>query len=108
MSNVPELTAETIQDFIENSDKPVMVCFYSSEEDAQWQFDKVLEEIATVQDKVAIGKIDSWKHPEPAKYYNAKWFPTSIMFVDGEIQDYCVGEDYADQIMLRFSKFFQA
>ncbi len=35
-----------------------------------------------------------------------RWFPTSIMFQDGEIRDYCVGEDYADQIMARFPGFF--
>ena len=107
MSNAPELTTDTILDFIENSDKPVMVCFYSSEEDAQWQFDDVIEELAAIQDKVKIGKIDSWKYPEPAKYYNAKWFPTSIMFVDGEIRDYVVGEDYAPAIMDRFAPFFK-
>lgn len=106
MSNATVLTDENIIDFIENNEKPVMVCFYSSEEDTQYQFDKVIEELAEIQDKVAIGKIDAWKFPEPAKHYNARWFPTSIMFEDGEIKDYCVGEDYADQMMLRFAQFF--
>ncbi len=108
MSNATELTTETIEDFIQTNEKPVMVCFYSTEEDAQWQFDAVLEELAVIQDKVTIGKIDSWKNPEPARYYNAKWFPTSIMFVNGEIKDYCVGEDYADGIMDKFAQFFRA
>ena len=106
MSNAPELTTETVQEFIETGNKPVMVCFYSSEEDAQWQFDDVIEELAVIQDKVKVGKIDSWKHPEPAKYFNAKWFPTSIVFVNGEIKDYVVGEDYAPGIMQRLSQFF--
>ena len=100
------LTNETIQEFINASEEPTMVCFYSSEEDAQYQFDDVIEELAETQDRVRIGKIDAWKFPEPARYYNAKWFPTSIMFVNGEIKDYCVGEDYADQVMLRFAPFF--
>ena len=106
MSHATALTDETIVDFIEGQDKPVLVCFYSSEEDTQFQFDRVIEELADTQDKVAIGKIDAWKHPAPARYYNAKWFPTSIMFVDGQIKDYCVGEDYADQVMTRFADFF--
>ena len=106
MANATVLTEETIEEFIASKDKPVLVCFYSSEEDTQYQFDKVIEELAGTQDKVAIGKIDAWKHPAPARFYNAKWFPTSIMFVDGEIKDYCVGEDYADQIMQRFAEFF--
>lgn len=100
------LTDENILEFIERDDKPTLVCFYSSEEDAQYQFDAVIEEIANVQDKVRVGKIDAWKFPAPARHFNAKWFPTSIMFQNGDIQDYCVGEDYADQVMLRFSKFF--
>lgn len=106
MANATALTDETIVDFIEGQEKPVLVCFYSSEEDTQYQFDKVIEELADTQDKVVIGKIDAWKNPESAKYYNAKWFPTSIMFVDGQIKDYCVGEDYADQVMMRFADFF--
>ena len=106
MANATVLTEENIAEFIEGQQKPVLVCFYSSEEDTQYQFDKVIEELANMQDRVAIGKIDAWKHPEPARYYNAKWFPTSIMFVDGQIRDYCVGEDYADQVMERFAEFF--
>lgn len=106
MSNATLLTDETILDFIEQPGKPALVCFFSSEEDTQYQFDKVIEELAVSQDKVRIGKIDAWKHPEPARHYNARWFPTSIMFQDGEIKDYCVGEDYADQIMARFPGFF--
>lgn len=101
------LTDETIQDFIERDEKPTMVCFYSSEEDTQYQFDAVIEELAQIQNKVRIGKIDAWKYPAPARFYNAKWFPTSIMFVNGEIKDYCVGEDYADQVMMRFAPFFE-
>ena len=83
-----------------------MVCFYSSEEDTQHQYDKVIEELAVTQDKVHIGKIDSWVHKAPAEHYNARWFPTCIMFVNGEIKDYCVGEDYADQDMPRIEPFF--
>lgn len=100
------LTDENILEFIERDDKPTLVCFYSSEEDAQYQFDAVIEELADTQDKVRVGKIDSWKFPAPARHFNAKWFPTSIMFQNGDIQDYCVGEDYADQVILRFAKFF--
>ena len=107
MSNATELTTKTIEQFIQEADRPVMVCFYSTEEDAQWQFDAVLEELAVIQDKVIIGKIDSWKNPEPARYYNAKWFPTSIVFVNGEIKDYCVGEDYAEGDMEKFAQFFK-
>ncbi len=106
MANATVLTDKNITSFIESQSKPVLVCFYSSEEDTQYQFDKVIEELANTQDKVAIGKIDAWKHPAPARFYNAKWFPTSIMFVNGEIKDYCVGEDYADQVMERFAQFF--
>ena len=64
MANATVLTEENIAEFIEGQQKPVLVCFYSSEEDTQYQFDKVIEELASTQDKVAIGKIDAWKHPE--------------------------------------------
>ncbi|MEQ3363597.1 thioredoxin family protein [Raoultibacter massiliensis] len=106
MASATILTDENIVEFIEGQEKPVLVCFYSSEEDTQYQFDKVIEELADTQDKVAIGKIDAWKNPESARFYNAKWFPTSIMFSNGEIKDYCVGEDYAEQVMERFANFF--
>ena len=42
MSHATALTDETIEDFIEGQDKPVLVCFYSSEEDTQYQFDRCL------------------------------------------------------------------
>lgn len=96
-----ELTDETIADFIntESKHRPVLMCFYSTEEDTHYQFDRMLNELTCIQDEATIGKIDAWKHPQSTKHYHVGWFPTLILFEDSEIKGYCVGEAHATDVM---------
>lgn len=107
MAKTVELNEHNVSQAIDNSKKPILVNFYTSEEDTHHSFEEEIEQVASSQRNVLVAKLDAFKHPDVAEYYMAREFPTLIMFESGKVLEYCVGEAYSDQVLERFSKYFK-
>ena len=105
---VMDLTNETLKSFIANNEKPVMVVYYDSDDDQHYGYDAVIEHLEAGQDTVAIGRLDATRYPETAEYYNAKWYPTTVIYDQGEVQDYSLGPGSIEDVIDKFPKYFDA
>ncbi|MCC5578538.1 MULTISPECIES: thioredoxin [Microtetraspora] len=80
------LTAETFDEQVLRSDKPVLVDFW-----AEWcppcrMLAPILEEIASEYgDRLTVAKLNADDHPEIAQRYGILGFPTLNLYRDGEI-----------------------
>ncbi|XP_044474532.1 thioredoxin Y1, chloroplastic-like [Mangifera indica] len=95
-------TFSSLDDLLENSDKPVLVDFY-----ATWcgpcQFmAPILEEVsAALKDIIKVVKIDTEKYPRIADKYRIEALPTFILFKDGKPFDRFEGALTTDQLIQR-------
>ncbi|GLX00640.1 thioredoxin [Microtetraspora sp. NBRC 16547] len=80
------LTAETFDEQVLRSDKPVLVDFW-----AEWcppcrMIAPILEEIASEYgDRLTVAKINADDHPEIARRYGILGFPTLNLYRNGEV-----------------------
>ena len=90
--NVIELTDETFDDIVFNSDMPVLVDFW-----APWcgpckMMTPVIEEIAEMyKDQAVICKLNTDDARDSAMEFGISGIPTLILFKDGQIEKKWVG-----------------
>jgi len=97
---VGDLTSDQLDDEMTNHETPMLVDVY-----ATWcgpckmmapEMDKLAEEL---QGKCRVAKIDSDKHPEWAGRYKVQGLPTTLLIVNGEVQDRKEGAFMKAQLM---------
>lgn len=92
MSKAIELTDQTFEQEVLQSDKPVLVDFW-----AEWcgpcrMVSPIVEELAGEYDgKLKVGKVDVDSNPETATKYNIRSIPSLLIFKNGEIVDQITG-----------------
>ena len=90
--SVIELTDETFDDIVQNSDEPVLVDFW-----APWcgpckMLGPIVEEIAnTYADQAKVCKINTDEARESAIEFGISAIPTTILFKGGQIEKKWVG-----------------
>ncbi|GJR44681.1 thioredoxin-like protein SLR0233 [Tanacetum coccineum] len=95
-------TFSSLDELLEQAEKPVLVDFY-----ATWcgpcQFmGPILNEVSiTMGDTIQVVKIDTEKYPEIANKYNIEALPTFILFKDGKPFDRFEGALTAGQLIQR-------
>lgn len=91
-NKVVELTDETFDNIVHNSEMPVLVDFW-----APWcgpckMMGPVIEEIAAeYADKAKICKLNTDEARDSAREFSINAIPTSILFKDGQVQKKWVG-----------------
>ena len=87
-----EVTSETFEEVVLNSDKPVMVDFW-----AEWcgpckavapQVDELAE---SMKDDAVVVKVNIEEERELAQKYGIRSIPTFLFFKEGEVRDKRVG-----------------
>ncbi len=87
-----EITDQSFQDIVLNSDKPVLVDFW-----AVWcgpcrMLGPIIEEVANDFDgKAVVGKVDVDNNQQVSVDYGIRNIPTVLIFKNGEVVDKIVG-----------------
>ena len=87
-----EITDQSFQEMVLNSDKPVLVDFW-----AVWcgpcrTLGPIVEEIATdFEGKAVVGKVDVDNNQQVSVDYGIRNIPTVLIFKNGEVVDKIVG-----------------
>ena len=90
--NVLEITDDTFENTVLNSDMPIVVDFW-----AEWcgpckMIAPILEELADEHaDQFKVGKLDVDDNRETAMKYRVLSIPTLLVFSDGEIKQQIIG-----------------
>jgi thioredoxin 1 len=104
MANLPELTDETFDTEVLQSDQPVLVDF-----GAEWchpckQLDPIVEELADDwMGQVKVVKLDIDANVETTMRFGVMGVPTLILFVDGEPTERLSGFTPKNRIVAKFS-----
>ena len=91
MAPVKEVTDETFEREVLQSEKPVVVDFW-----APWcgpcrAVTPILEQLSEEQDRVVFAKVNLDESPEYASRYGVLSIPTAILFENGEPREAVVG-----------------
>ena len=87
-----EITDQSFQEMVLNSDKPVLVDFW-----AVWcgpcrTFGPIIEEVATdFEGRAVVGKVDVDNNQQVSVDYGIRNIPTVLIFKNGEVVDKIVG-----------------
>lgn len=87
-----EITDQSFQEMVLNSDKPVLVDFW-----AVWcgpcrTLGPIIEEVATdFEGKAIVGKVDVDNNQQVSLDYGIRNIPTVLIFKNGEVVDKIVG-----------------
>lgn len=94
-----ELTDDTFEDEVLQTDRPVLIDFW-----APWcgpcrVVSPIVEELADeYAGRVKVGKVNVDENPETAEQYGIRGIPTLLFFKDGDIADRVVGAAPKSQI----------
>jgi thioredoxin 1 len=103
--NLTEVTNDTFESEVKQSDVPVLVDFW-----APWcgpcrALAPILEQVAEeMEGKVKIVKLNTDEQAETAQSFNIMSIPTMILFVDGEVKDQISGARPKDAIVQALNK----
>jgi thioredoxin 1 len=102
---IATLSDATFAEEVGSSDKPVLVDFW-----AEWcgpckMIAPILEEIATEQDGLSIGKLNVDENPEVARQYQVMSIPTLIVFKDGQEVKRLIGAKGKGQFLEELGDF---
>ncbi len=91
MSSIIHVTADSFEQEVLKSDKPVLVDFWATWCGPCKMLGPILEEVAAKQDEVKICKIDTDKEMSLALKYNIASIPTLMLFKNGEVKATSIG-----------------
>ncbi|KAJ0976864.1 hypothetical protein J5N97_012338 [Dioscorea zingiberensis] len=95
-------TITSLDELLENSDKPVLVDFYATWCGPCQYMVPILEEIKeTMKDKIQVVNIDTEKYSRIADYYRIEALPTFIIFKKGKPCDRFEGAMPAELLVRR-------
>ena len=85
------LTMENFQSEVLNSDKPVLVDFWASWCGPCRMVSPLVDQIASENPNVKVGKVDIDAQPELASAFRVMSIPTLMVFKDGKLSKSVVG-----------------
>lgn len=88
---VHHLTSDTFHEFVNNSEKPVLVDFWAAWCGPCRMLAPVIEEIANEREDVAVCKVDIDAEPELAQEFGVMSIPTVLVFKGGKLVNGSVG-----------------
>ena len=89
--SVVHLTMENFQREVLNSEKPVLVDFWASWCGPCRMVSPLVDQIATENQDVKVGKVDIDAQPELASAFRVMSIPTLMVFKDGKLTKTTVG-----------------
>ncbi len=88
---VNHLTKDTFHQFVDGSEKPVLVDFWAAWCGPCRMLAPIIEEIAEERDDVAVCKVDIDAEPELAQEFGVMSIPTVLVFKGGKLVNGSVG-----------------
>ncbi|XP_065847948.1 thioredoxin Y2, chloroplastic [Euphorbia lathyris] len=101
-------TFSSLDELLENADKPVLVDFYATWCGPCQLMTPILNEVSSIlKETIQVVKIDTEKYPSIADKYKIEALPTFILFKDGKPSDRFEGALTKDRFIERIQSSLQ-